>query len=58
VYATSSEQLVQWRTEWGAPPSPVAALPINTVAPHVVADGPAPQFADTMKTLYEAKFRP
>jgi tRNA(Arg) A34 adenosine deaminase TadA len=57
VYATSSEQLTQWRTEWGAPPSPVAPLPINTVAPRVPVDGPAPELADTMKSLYEAKFR-
>ena len=48
----------RWRAEWGAPPSPVAALPITTVAPSVVADGPAPTLADEMKALYEAKFRP
>jgi hypothetical protein len=24
----------------------------------VVADGPAPEFVDTMRSLYEAKFRP
>jgi tRNA(Arg) A34 adenosine deaminase TadA len=58
VYATSSAQLTQWRAEWGAPPSPVAPLPITTVAPHVVVDGPVPGLADTMKALYEAKFRP
>jgi tRNA(Arg) A34 adenosine deaminase TadA len=58
VYATSSEQLSRWRSEWGAPPSPVAALPITTVAPDLVVDGPAPGLADTMKALYEAKFRP
>jgi len=58
VYATSSEQLTQWRTEWGAPPSPVAPLPINAVAPGVPVDGPAPELADAMKALYEAKFRP
>jgi tRNA(Arg) A34 adenosine deaminase TadA len=58
VYATSSAQLNQWRTDWGAPPSPVAALPITTVAPGLAVDGPALQFADTMKALYEAKFRP
>ena len=46
------------RVEWGAPPSPVAALPITTVAPRVAVDGPAPTLADEMKTLYEAKFRP
>jgi tRNA(Arg) A34 adenosine deaminase TadA len=58
VYATSSAQLSRWRDEWGTPPSPVAPLSITTVAPGLVVDGPAPQFADTMKALHEAKFRP
>ena len=58
VYATSSEQLTQWLAEWGAPPPPVAPLPIGTVAPGVTVDGPAPELAATMKTLYESKFRP
>jgi len=58
VYAASSEQLTRWLAEWGAPSPPVAALPITTVAPRVEVDGPAPAFADSMKALYEAKFRP
>jgi tRNA(Arg) A34 adenosine deaminase TadA len=58
VYATSSAQLSRWRNDWGTPPSPVAPLPITTVAPGLVVDGPASQFADIMKALYEAKFRP
>ena len=57
VYATSSAQLREWRAEWAAPPSPVAPLPITMVAPGVDVDGPAPEFADAMKALYEAKFR-
>jgi tRNA(Arg) A34 adenosine deaminase TadA len=57
VYAASSEQLTQWLTEWESPPPPVAPLPIATVAPRIETDGPAAQFTDTMKTLYEAKFR-
>jgi hypothetical protein len=36
----------------------VAALPITTVAPGLVVDGPATELATTMKALYEAKFRP
>ena len=56
VYATSSAQLSRWRAEWDAPPSPVAALPITMVAPGLVVDGPAPELADAMKALYEAKF--
>lgn len=56
VYAASSEQLTQWLAEWGSTPPPVAPLPITTVAPRVAVDGPALQFSDTMKALYEAKF--
>lgn len=58
VYATSAAQLTGWRTEWGAPPPRVAALPISTIAPGVEVDGPAPELAEPMKALYEAKFRP
>ena len=58
VYATSSEQLTRWLTEWRASPPPVAALPITTIAPLVDVDGPAFEYADEMKALYEAKFRP
>jgi tRNA(Arg) A34 adenosine deaminase TadA len=58
VYATSSQQLAHWLEEWGAPPSPVAPLPITTVAPRVVTDGPVPQYEDEMKALYETRFRP
>ncbi|HEV7422705.1 MAG TPA: nucleoside deaminase [Mycobacterium sp.] len=58
VYAASSEQLTGWLLEWGASPSPVAPLPVSAIAPGIEVDGPAPEFADAMKTLYEAKFRP
>jgi tRNA(Arg) A34 adenosine deaminase TadA len=58
VYATSSEQLTRWLAEWGAPPPPVAPLPVTVVAPRVEVDGPAPEYADEMKSLYETKFRP
>ena len=33
VFATSTEQLGQWRAELGLPPSPVAALRITEVVP-------------------------
>ncbi|ABK72713.1 nucleoside deaminase [Mycolicibacterium smegmatis] len=56
VYATSSAQLGGWLTEWGAQAPPVATLPINTVAPGVVVDGPAEELAETMHNLYRAKF--
>lgn len=58
VYATSSAQLSGWLQEWGAPPPPVAPLPITTVAPRVTVEGPAAEFTETMKALYEANYRP
>lgn len=58
VYAASAAQLTRWLSEWNAPSPPVAPLPITTVAPAVVVDGPAPELSDAMKSLYEAKFRP
>jgi tRNA(Arg) A34 adenosine deaminase TadA len=57
VYAASSAQLSGWLQEWGAPPPPVAPLPIAAVAPGVPAEGPAPHFESEMKTLYERAFR-
>ena len=57
VYAASSEQLTQWLAAWGSSPPPVAPLPIATVAPHVDVDGPAAEYTDAMKALYQAKFR-
>jgi tRNA(Arg) A34 adenosine deaminase TadA len=57
VYATSSAQLTRWLSDWGAGAPPVAPLPITTVAPHVDIDGPAPEYTDQMKALYETKFR-
>lgn len=56
VYATSAGQLSGWMTEWQVPTPPVAPLPITTIAPGVPVDGPAPQFEDEMKALYEAAF--
>jgi len=56
AYAVSAAQLAQWRQDWGAPRSPVAALPITRVAPGTVVDGPAPELAVTMKALYQKAF--
>ncbi|MGC7203182.1 nucleoside deaminase [Mycobacteroides abscessus] len=52
VYASSSAQLTQWLTELGAPPSPVASLSINEVAPGVQTDGPAPDLAEDVHALH------
>lgn len=57
VYAASTQQLTGWQSEWGTAASPVAPLPITAIAPGIDVDGPAPELAEAMKTLYEAKFR-
>jgi tRNA(Arg) A34 adenosine deaminase TadA len=58
AYAASSAQLIQWMTEWHARIPPVAMLPITTIAPKAVVDGPAPALEEEMKSLYAAKYRP
>ena len=59
VYAASSEQLTRWLPEWGSQPHHRwPPLPITTIAPRVDVEGPAANYADEMKALYEAKFRP
>nr|WP_200837478.1 nucleoside deaminase [Ruania rhizosphaerae] len=52
VYASSSEQLTAWHTEWGIPPGPVRALPITHVVPDAVVDGPDPHLADEVRDLH------
>ncbi|HEX5205295.1 nucleoside deaminase [Paractinoplanes rhizophilus] len=53
VYALSSAQLVEWRTGWGMPASPVAALPITAVVPGAVVDGPAPELEAELRALHQ-----
>jgi len=56
VYALSSEQLLAWRTQWGAGDLVVNVLPINAVAPHVPVDGPAPELEDELRELHRAAY--
>lgn len=57
VYAGSSAQLVQWGSERGAAPAPVAALPITTVAPALEVAGPVAAFAEELRELHFARGR-
>lgn len=57
VYAVSSDRLTEWRAAWGAPDSPVAALPVRAVAPGVPLDGPAPQLEAEMRELHHEHVR-
>lgn len=52
MYAGSVGQLTEWRRGWGLPPSPVAALPITTVAPGLPVAGSAPEFTDELRDLH------
>ena len=58
VYATSAAQLTAWSNELGLPVSPVRPLPIHEVAPGVVVDGPAPDFADEVRELHRRSHAP
>ncbi|KAK5163399.1 uncharacterized protein LTR77_010772 [Saxophila tyrrhenica] len=52
VYATSSQQLVQWKQELGMKAGAVSALAINEVAPHLKASGPVDAFAEDVHDLH------
>ena len=51
VYASSSAQLVQWASEVGAPVAPVLPLPVQSVAPGVVVQGPVDELAEQVRAL-------
>ncbi|KAL2807720.1 cytidine deaminase-like protein [Aspergillus granulosus] len=55
VYASSTEQLVQWRGEMGVQAGPVAPLAINQVAPGLVVEGPVEEVSGRVKELHRVK---
>ncbi|BES70387.1 nucleoside deaminase [Marinobacter nanhaiticus D15-8W] len=52
VYVSSSEQLTAWLSELEVPPPPVNTLPISSVAPSVVVEGPVPELAEQVHELH------
>src|SRR5699024_12041127 len=52
VYASSSEQLVEWMNEMGIGPSPVRSLPIGDVIRDADVDGPVPELAEEVRELH------
>ena len=52
VVASTSEQLAGWLAELGAPPAPVAGLPVTVVVPGAVVDGPVPHLAERVRSLH------
>lgn len=53
VYASSSEQLVEWMKDLGASPSPVKTLPIEEVIRDAKVEGPVPELAEKVRKLHE-----
>lgn len=56
VYAGSTAELEQWRSDLGVPAGPVAALPIRAILPDAVVDGPAPELAERLRALHARCF--
>ena len=52
VYASSSEQLVQWLGEMGVTPSRVRNLPIQDVIRNTTVDGPVPELSEQVRQLH------
>lgn len=53
VYASSSEQLVQWMNELDVPPARVRNLPIQDVIRDTPVDGPVPELAEKVRRLHQ-----
>jgi tRNA(Arg) A34 adenosine deaminase TadA len=53
VYVASGAQISQWRASRGVGPSPVATLPITTVAPGLRVDGPVDELVPEVRVLIE-----
>ena len=55
VYASSSAQLAGWLDALGVAPGPVATLPITTIVPDAVVDGPDEALAERVRLLHIAR---
>src|SRR5690625_4917837 len=53
VYASSSEQLVEWLNEIGVAASRVRNLPIQEVIRDTTVDGPVPELAEQVRLLHQ-----
>lgn len=52
VYIASSAQFAQWQREMGAACSPVASLPIQSIAPGIEVVGPVDSLTEQIKALH------
>ncbi|MGW4824010.1 nucleoside deaminase [Streptomyces sp. NPDC004227] len=51
VCASTSSQLTDWFVEMGFGPAPVAPLPVSTVAPGVVVEGPVTELSAEVRQM-------
>lgn len=52
LFIASSAQLTEWHSGWGAPASPVAPLPVQSVAPGIPVEGPVPELQEAVRELH------
>lgn len=52
VYASSTEQLIQWMDQMGLPEPRVRRLPIQAVIHDTVVDGPVPELSEQVHQLH------
>ena len=52
VYASSSEQLGQWLKDMALPEASVKRIAIEEIVTGIPVDGPAPEFAETVRALH------
>lgn len=52
LFIASSAQLTEWHFGWGAPASPVAPLPVQSVAPGIPVEGPVPELREAVRELH------
>lgn len=57
VYASSSEQLVEWFKELGVKPSRVRNLPIQDIIRDTEVDGPVPELAEEVYKLHQQFYK-
>lgn len=57
VYVSSSAQLVSWLKEFNAPLAPVAALPIQEIAPNVKVEGPDTELSVQVYKLHKEYYQ-
>ncbi|HLS27254.1 MAG TPA: nucleoside deaminase [Opitutales bacterium] len=53
VYASSSEQLAEWKKELDLEPSRVVIRPIQEVVSSIDVDGPVPEFVAQIRSLHQ-----